>query len=368
MRGRTRSVARAAVALIVALVIHGAASAVPAAAAAIPRVSGLRPLTIVTMPAIAGVSVVLNGKALTTAKDGKIRTVATKEQRDALAANRDAHLTMYTRQVALPGGVRARFHGWYDGGYHFSGTDFSGQVEVAAFDVDYLTSFAFVDSHGAAIDKRRVTGMEVRDTLGTTIDAHGSVPVWLLGRSVVAAAGRVALKDTEYRFTKVTVGGANVVTRGRQRFAPSHGSRVRVALHLFTVVFRARDAIFGRPAGSAIDIEMEDGTTRHLVLQHGSVTVAGLPSGQYHVKTDARGLGGDQTFAISGDQTADIDVIDPLDLAVAAAVLALIAGGLVFAGRRMRGTRRPAAGGGEQGIETAAPSTPVPAMSDRDPR
>lgn len=366
MSGRTRSVARAAVALVIALAIHGAAPAPPAAAATL-RVAGLRPLTIVTMPAIAGVSVVLNGKTLTTASDGKIRTVVTTEQRDALAANRDAHLSMYTRQVALPGRAQARFHGWYDGGYHYSATDRSGQIEIAAFDVDYLTSFAFVDSHGAAVDRRRVTAIELKDALGTTIDTHGTAPVWLLGRSVVAAAGRVAMKDVEYRFTKVTVGGVNVVTRGRLRFAPSHGSRVRVALHLFTVVFRTRDAIFGRPAGSAIDVEMEDGTTRHLELHHGSVTVAGLPSGQYHVKTNAPGLGGDQTFAISGDQTAAIDVIDPLDLAVAVAVLALIAGGLVFAGRHMRRTGRPAAGD-EQGIEAVAPPTPVPATTESHPR
>ena len=152
---------------------------------------------------------------------------------------------MATRQIALPGGARARFHGWYDEGYHFSPTDRSGQILAAAFDVDYLTSFTFTDSHRAAVNPRRVTAMQLKDTLGATIDTRGAAPVWLRGRSVVAAGGRVTMKDIEYRLTTVTVNGANVVTRGEQRFMPSHGSRVRVALRLFTVEFRARDAFFG---------------------------------------------------------------------------------------------------------------------------
>ena len=44
----------------------------------------------------------------------------------------------------------------------------------------------------------------------------------------------------------------------------------------------------------------------------------------------------DQTFEISGDQTADIQIIGPFDIAIAVVAFALIGWGLVLAGRRMR--------------------------------
>jgi hypothetical protein len=359
---RTRSVARAAVAVVAELAIRSPVLVTPPAAAT-PRFEGLRVLTIVTVPPIAGVTVVLNGAALTTGRGGIVRTVITKQQRTELVADRNAHLAMSTRQIALSDGVRARFNGWYDGGYHFSSTDRSGQIEVAAFDVDYRTSFAFVDSHRAPVDPRRVTAMELKDTLGATVDARGATPLWLRGRSVVAAGGQVTLRDIEYRLTTVTVRGANVVTRGKQRFVPTDNSPVRIALRLFTVKFRARDAFFGWPRGSAIDIHMGDGTTQHLRLRNGSVTVAGLPSGEYRVRTHAPGLGGKQTFAISGDQTADIEIIGPFDIATAFAALALIGCGLVLAGRRMRQrtdqSGSPRASTNEESLSAPAPTVPM---------
>lgn len=373
MSALTRLVAGAAVAVAVALAICSSALVTPAAAATPGQVNplaGLRPLTIVTAPPIAGVKVVLNDVTHTTGRDGTIHTVITKQQRTALAANRDAHLAMSTRQVALSSGARARFHGWFDGGYHFSRNDRSGQIEVAAFDVDYLTSFAFVDSRRAAVDRRRVTGVQLKDTLGATIKTRGATPVWLRGRYVVAAGGRVTVKNLEYRFSTVTVSGANVVTSGEQRFLPSQDSRIRVALRLFTVDFRVRDAVFGRPTGSAIDIEMQDGTTQHRVLSHGSVTVAGLPSGQYRVRIHARGLGAKQTLAISSDQIADVKIIDPVDIALALAVVALIGGGLVFAGRRARRRNHLRPGGGGAPINGEARSAPTTSVATigRDPR
>ena len=368
MTACTRSVARLAVLVVGGFAVFSPSLVSPTAAAA-ATLDGSRPLTIVTVPAIAGVRVVLNGVALTTAPDGTIHTVVTKQERTDLAANRDAHLSVATTEIPVPGGARARFHGWYDEGYHFSPTDHSGQILAAAFDVDYRTSFTFSDSHRTPVNPRRVTAMQLKDTLGATVNMRDAKPVWLPGRSVVASGGRVTLKDIEYRLSTVTVNGANVVTRGEQRFKPSHGSRVRIALRLFTVEFRARDALFGSAKGSAIDILMGDGTTQHLELRNGSVTVSGLPPGQYVVKTNAAGLGGDQTFEISGDQTADIQIIGLVDIGIAGVAFALIGLGLVLAGRRMRrrspGTPRGAGAASNDDARVppapaAPPAPPVP--------
>jgi hypothetical protein len=163
------------------------------------------------------------------------------------------------------------------------------------------------------------------------------------------------------------VDGANVVAHGAQRFKPSHGSRVRIALRLFAVEFRARDAFFGWSRGSAIDIQMGDGTPRRLALRNGSVTVAGLPPGEYDVRTHARGLGTDQTIEISGDQKADIKIIGPFDIAIAVLALALVGWGLVLVGRRLR-RRRPGPPR-DEGVSSngQARSMPVPALPPAPP-
>jgi hypothetical protein len=377
MNARTRSLARVAVAVVAGLAMCTPALVTPAVAAAAPTraptdpLAGLRPLTIRTVPPMAGVKVVLNGVARSTGRDGTIHTTLTKEQRAALVADRNAHLTMSTRLLVLPNGARARFHGWYEEGYHFSSSDRSSQIETAAFDVDYLTSFAFVDSHDLPVDARRVSAMQIKSTLGVTIDTRGAPPVWLRGRSVVSAGGTVTAKNVEYRLTSVTVGGANVVTSGEQRFVPATGARVRVALRLFTVEFRARDALFHWTTGSAIDIQLGEGATQHLVLRHGSVIATDLPAGQYRVKVHAPGFGANETLTISGDQTSDVAVVGPVDIAIGLVVLALMAGALVFAGRRFRRQRqrtgRALADTGAE-VEPEARSAPTGAVTGLDPR
>lgn len=329
----TRVLVRSALTLAIVLATIG--PTLPASAAP-PPVAAPRLLTIVTVPPIPGVSVVLDGVPLTTGADGMARTLLTKEQRDAIAADRDAHLAMSTRKIALSASVRARFHGWYDGGYRYSATDRSGQVEVAAFDVDYLTDFSFVDARGAPVAPKRVTRTEFRDTLGTTVETRDPGPVWIAGRSVVSTLGRVTLRDVEYRFTEVMVDKVNVVRRGTVRFMPRAVQKVPVPLSIFTVTFHAQDAFFGRPRGSKITLTLQDGTTRHRALKNGSVTVRGLTPGKYVVETEAMGLGKKQTFAISHGGRADIEIIDPLDLGVLLVVAGTIVGLLVAAGLRMR--------------------------------
>ena len=197
MSAPSRLLARVLAAL--AVVLTPLALAGPASAA--PPTPAPRTLTIVTVPPLPGVSVVLDGQTLTTGADGTARTLVSKEHRDAIAADRDAHLAMSTREIGLTDGTRARFHGWYDGGYHFSATDRSGQFEVAAFDVDYLTNFSFVDAHGAPVPPKRITRTEVRDALGTTVETRGPRPVWLVASCSRKRARQVSTASRRWSST-----------------------------------------------------------------------------------------------------------------------------------------------------------------------
>ena len=159
-----RSIAqRVAVATILAIATTAAvvpAAAVPAVAAVSTTASsftavppGYRPLTIKTLPPIPGVRVELDGTELVTGPDGTVRTLITKEARAALAADRDAHLRMISSHVGIAPGVEGRFHGWYQAGYVFTPQNPAGEIQIATFDVDRLTSFTFVDRHRAPLDR-----------------------------------------------------------------------------------------------------------------------------------------------------------------------------------------------------------------------
>lgn len=339
MRVAPRSARRSLLgATLAVLVVALTAPVHPAAAAPAPP-PAVRILTIRTVPPIAGVEVHLDDQTLVTGPDGTVKTIVTKEQRAAIAADRDAHLSVESTDVTLPDRSRAQFHGWYDGGYRYSATDRSGQVEVAAFDVSYLTEFSFVDTHGAPIASARVSRAELRDQRGATVVTRRARPAWLVGRSVVASGGRVSLRDVQYRFTEVLVDGANVVRRGQVRFWPRTTQQVSVPVTVFPVTFDAHDAIFGLARGSKVEVESADGRVRTATLKDGSATVTGITPGKYTVRVDAMGMGKEQTFEFSKATTAEITIIDPLDLALVVVVGVLAVGGLVLIGLRMRRRR-----------------------------
>lgn len=353
---------------LTAVVLLGALLMPVTTAGAAPA-PAFRTLTIRTAPPIAGVQVQLDGRTLVTGPDGTTQTIVTKEQRDAIKANRDAHLTMTSTQLTLPDQSRADFHGWYDGGYRYTPTDHSGQVEIAAFDVSYLTHFSFVDVHGKAIAPAHVGRVELRDQRGATAVTRHDRPLWLVGRSVVATGGRVSLRDVQYRFTEVLIDGVNVVRRGQVRFWPRTTQSVTVPVIVFSVTFESHDALFGMPRGSQIEIQLENGTTRTYPMKDGSVTVPGLTPGKYVVTVDTMGMGKESTFEFSRATTADIKIIDPLDLGLVLVVGLLIFGGLLLIGVRMRRRRvrreQRAAGAADR---PASEASPEPELSGTGPR
>jgi hypothetical protein len=343
---------RAAVATILAI----AATAAVVATAAVPAVAavatapssfaevppGYRPLTIKTLPPIPGVRVKFDGSELVTGPDGTVRTLITKEARAALAADRDAHLQMISRHIGISPGVRGRFHGWYQAGYVFTPENPVGEVQIATFDVDSRTRFTFVDRHRAALDARGITDMQIRNSLGGLRDIGRHRAVWLRSATVTSVNGEVTLRDVEWRLASVTFHDTNIVQRGFQHFKPSHTPLVAVRVNLYTVEFRAQDAFFGSPKGSSIRLTMPDGAIRTLALHNGRATVEQLPSGDYDVLVDARGLGKDQSVSVSNDATIELKVLGVIDIALALAVLAIFIAGVLLLGLRIRRRHRHA--------------------------
>ncbi|MDQ1462215.1 MAG: hypothetical protein QOI08_3699 [Actinomycetota bacterium] len=296
----------------------------------------VRPLTIQTVPAVPYARFNLDGQILVTGADGTVRTTTTKAQRDELATNQAAHLTVASPTLAIRPGVRATFAGWYDGGYHFSRSNKSGQVLRAAFDFDFLTSFSFVRPNGTKVQPAGLSGIQLHSEGGSTIVLQKVAPVWLRGIKVASNAGHLGVNDVEYKISSVKLNGNNVVHVDQQHFVPAHGQNVIVQLLLFDVTLTVNDAFFGFSQGSAIDLKYADGTVKHAPLQHGSVTLTDLPRGDYALTVHAPGLTSDKSLSISRNQTADLQVISWVDLAVLIGALLLLCAGLFLIARSLR--------------------------------
>jgi hypothetical protein len=338
---------RVATAMILAMAATAAAlpaAAGPAGAApSIPGVPpGYRPLTIKTLPPIPGVRVNIDGVELVTGSDGSVRTLITKEARDALVANRDAHLRMITRNPVISPSLRGRFHGWYQEGYVFTPQNPVGDVRIAAFDLDSRASFTFVDHRHAALAARDITDMQLRNSLGGVRDIGRPQSVWLRSALITSVGGKVTLKDVEWRLASVLFHGTNIVQRGLQHFKPRHTPAVAVQVNVFTVNFHALDAFFGSPAGSSIQLTLPDGTVRTVPLRNGRATVAQLPSGDYDVLIKARGLGKNQSVAVSNDVSIDLKVLGVTDIGVVLVALVLLISVVLLFGLRIRRRRRRA--------------------------
>ncbi|MDQ1385518.1 MAG: hypothetical protein QOG65_2897 [Actinomycetota bacterium] len=304
-----------------------------AKSAAVPAV---RPLTIQTVPAVAHARFSLDGQILVTGEDGTVRTTTTKAQRDALATDIAAHLSVTSPTLAIRPGVRAKFAGWYDGGYHYSSTNKTGQVLRAAFDFDFLTSFSFVRPNGTKVQPFGLGGMQLHSEGGSTADVQRIAPVWLRGIKVASNAGHLGVSDVEYKISSVKLNGNNVVHVDQQHFVPAHGQNVVVQLLLFDVTLSVSDAFFGFGQGSAIDLKYADGTVRHAPLRHGSVTFTDLPRGDYALKVHAPGLSSDKSLSISRNQTAKLQVITWVDLAVLLGAVLVLCVGLFLVARSLR--------------------------------
>jgi hypothetical protein len=88
-------------------------------------------------------------------------------------------------------------------------------------------------------------------------------------------------------------------------------------------------------------VTLPDGSVRAVPFGDGrTATLRDLPHGQYEVEvTGGNGLRAAQQIRLSRTQSVQVRVVSRADLAVAAGVLAMVAIGLLLAGRRLRRRR-----------------------------
>ncbi len=330
---------------------------------------GLRSLTIKTIPPTPGATFTFEGQSFTTAADGAVTVTITQQQRDLLATNRNDALVVTSPTVNVSKDIRANFAGWYGNGSYKSGVE----TQTATFSYDYLTSFKFVNTKGDPVQPSLLSSMELKSSVGATIDLRSTDPVWLQGRLVTPGAGGVDVRDVSYRINEVIVAGSNVVNAAQQQFFPTQRTTATVRLLFFSVRFVATDAMLGGGVGKSIELQYPDGKVRTIALgpTH-SVTVDDLPRGDYHVTVVGGGLRMARPISISRNQEADLDVITYLDVGLVALAILIVAAVVLWFGlsmrRRHHGTGRRAARRRHPAVTTAADAPSPSVRESRDVR
>ncbi len=254
-------------------------------------------------------------------------------------------------------GLRAEFSRWEDETF-LPARDLviaSSTSLAVGFDVSRRVRLDFVDLEGRAVDLARVTAVTVRSSHGEVHTLDNSRPTWLQAGRALRREGRLEEAEIIYSVQNVMVDGSNVVNRGQQRFVVRPDQAWRIELLLYSAQFSARDALFGFPIGSGIELEYPDGRTEIRPFEPGGeLRVDLLARGTYYARVDgAPGISPRTIFVLSRDQEVQPVVISYFDLASASLLMTALALGLLLVGRpelyarlRSRAPRSPPSRGG----------------------
>jgi hypothetical protein len=289
-----------------------------------------RLLEIVTVPALDGIRFTLDGTGFSSGTDGVARI------RVAIPG---PHILVAPVVQRPDRGVRARLVGWQDGSRSpRRRLDFSARRTRlrAGFVVSEHTTFIFVDPRGSRLSAKRISAVELASSDRSRIFIRGGRPRWLRSSAAVSRMGRLRQIRIHYAVERVLAGGSNVVNRGQQRFSP--GGQVRIDVLFFSLRIKVRDAFFGFPLGSKIQIEYPDHHQARHRLQGGQVALGPLPRGDYIVKVNAAGIGNHHAVVISRNAAISIKILSYYDGLTVLFVFGVLSVGLFMLGRgRHRG-------------------------------
>ena len=331
--GAGRRVPRGA-GLLLALALLAAVASVPAAP---PAVAGpavhpasvrsappqVRPLTVATVPPVAGFPVMLDGVTNVTDAAGKAHFRATEEGLTDRIALTEAIVPIDGQQVKVT--ASRAFYG------------VAGDAVRLALDLAYQVGFSFASMKGEPVDASVIDSVTVKSVTGAVEKLPAHQVTWLQGSRVVPLHGGLEVKKLGWTVQRVEYSGSNVVNVSQQRFLPAEKQSVVVKLLFYRVSVSVRDAIFGFAQTGAVDVVYPDGKSRRFALDdQGRLTLPTLPRGNYIVTTVGPGPVMQRPLALSRDQDVELNFYSWLDIGAIGAVILLLALGFPILGRRRR--------------------------------
>jgi hypothetical protein len=293
-------------------------------------------LTIKTVPALDGIRFTIDGSNIVTDAAGTASVTNPH--------NSEQHVLTLVDTIRQTGDEKYTFARWVgqrdpDAAFGPTLRDISMRTNVSltvAFAEQRLVTAGFRDEHGKPIETKQITSATVRSDVGVLVDIPAAGSVWLDGTRVSYRDETLSTDKITYSWQSVIVAGTNVIDAGRQTFTPATDSAVNVVGQFHTLTVTGNDALFGTGAGRSASITFPDGAVQTVDMdgQHSAV-FHDLPRGVYQVNVAAgASIVASQQVRLSKDVLIDLPVIGIGDLIVVAAALAVIAVGLILAGRR----------------------------------
>jgi hypothetical protein len=334
-RSPRRAAARRAILGVLAgllLLLVGVAYPTPAAAA---EPTGV--LEIVTVPAIPGARLVVDGKTHRADSQGIVRIKVSRLDRH--------QVSLIDKEITHPS-MDLSFVRWYFGNHQqdyqdkLNGLSIRRHLRIkVAYRASYKLQYSFVDKARNPVDRERIARVEFRGDHGQTVSGDGSGVLRVVGIRPMISGGTLLAKEIGYSVQRVDVDGSNVVQVNSQRFVPTQETTVVIPLLLHTVHFRTRDLLFGDPIGAAVSLKYPDGRQVKVPLDaNGEATVERLARGSYTVRVDAPGMSFERPLVLSRNQYVELPHVSRLDIGVVAGSVAALMLSLYLVRVRRRST------------------------------
>ncbi len=193
----------------------------------------------------------------------------------------------------------------------------------------------FVDLAGRAVDPSRISSFTLKSSHGTRFTYTNGYPRWLKANRVARLINGLEATEIQYAVENVIVDGTNVVNQNQQRFLVTKDETWPVELLLYSAHIQVRDAIFGFPLATEMDMLYPDEQVKTFPLDENSeVYIDSLARGEYTIQ--AKGVGGvapETPVSLSRDQDVVLKVLSTFDMGVGLGLGAIIALGLLLYGR-----------------------------------
>ena len=270
-------------------------------------------ITVETEPALAKIRLELGSRRFTTNADGRARIRGARSRGDL-----EQRLRVLTSPIRA--GERARFSGWH-----------RHKITLA---LDYWVEPRYVDVAGSPVAPSRIRSVDLKNSYGLPEHITGPTLGWLQGRGTSGSGSQLEHKEIAHSFQRVVVDDSNVVNRGQQRFVPALDRTPRVQLLFFSARVRVRDAIFGFPVGSAVEVTFPRDRKQQFDLGDGAeLDLKSVPRGLYKVDAKGPGFSFERPLSLSRDADVELPLITYLDIVVVLLLTGAAAGGLILIGR-----------------------------------
>lgn len=206
---------------------------------------------------------------------------------------------------------------------------------AVGFEVSYQVSQTFVDLDNKPVDSSRISSITYKGSNGATFTFEETGPHWLPAGRVIRLNNGLQQTKILYSVMSIVIDGTNVVSQAQQRFYVNENDLWNIQVLLYSARFTARDALFGFPIGTGIDMEYPDGDAQSYSfdLEEG-YTLEGLARGIYKVTvTGAQGYAPPTPIALSRNQDVELMVFSYLDMGVIAGIGLFLSIGLLAIGR-----------------------------------